>query len=41
MAIQLDHLVIPSHDRVAAAKSLAGLLKIPWQESRGPSPPST
>ena len=35
MAIQLDHLIIPSHDRVAAAKSLAGLLGVPWQESQG------
>jgi catechol 2,3-dioxygenase-like lactoylglutathione lyase family enzyme len=35
MAIQLDHLIIPSHDRVAAAKSLASLLGVPWQESQG------
>ena len=35
MAIQLDHVIVPSHNRVAAAKSLAGLLGVPWQESQG------
>ncbi len=35
MAIQLDHLIVPSHDRLAAAKLLAGLLGLPWEESRG------
>lgn len=34
MAIQLDHVIVPSHDP-AAAKSLAGLLDVPWQESQG------
>jgi hypothetical protein len=35
MAIRLDHLIVPSHDPLAAAKSLAGLLGVPWEESRG------
>jgi len=35
MAIQLDHVIVPSHDPVAGAKSLAGLLDVPWQESQG------
>ena len=39
MAIQLDHLIVPSHDPVAGAKSLAGLLGVPWQESQGPFTP--
>jgi hypothetical protein len=30
MAIQLDHLIVPSHDPAAGAKSLAGLLDVPW-----------
>ena len=41
MAIQLDHAIVPSRNRVAAAQSLAGLLGVPWQESQGPSPPCT
>jgi catechol 2,3-dioxygenase-like lactoylglutathione lyase family enzyme len=39
MAIQLDHLIVPSHDPVAGAKSLAGLLAVPWQEAQGPFTP--
>ncbi len=35
MTIRLDHLIVPSHDRVAAAKALAGLLDVPWAESQG------
>ena len=35
MAIRLDHIIVPSHDRVEAAKLLAGLLDVPWEESRG------
>lgn len=35
MAIQLDHVIVPSHDPVAGAKSLAGLLDVPWQKSQG------
>ena len=41
MAIHIDHVIVPSHNKVAAAKSLAGLLGVPWQESQGPSPPCT
>ena len=33
MTIELDHLLVPSHDRVASAKLLAGLLGVPWAES--------
>jgi len=39
MAIQLDHLIVPSRDPIARAKSLAGLLDVPWQESQGPFTP--
>ena len=35
MAIRLDHLIVPSHNRLAAAKLLASLLGVPWEESRG------
>ena len=30
MTIQLDHLIVPSHDRVAAARQLASVLGVPW-----------
>lgn len=30
MAIHLDHFIIPSRDRVAAARLLADLLGVPW-----------
>lgn len=33
MSIQLDHLLVPSHDRFAAAKQLGGLLGVPWSET--------
>lgn len=33
MTIHLDHAIIPSRDRRAAAKLLAGLLDVPWAES--------
>ena len=33
MGIELDHLLVPSHDRFAAAKQLAELLDVPWSES--------
>lgn len=33
MSIQLDHMIIPAHDRKAAAKLLAGILDVPWAES--------
>jgi hypothetical protein len=39
MAIQLDHLIVPSQDPVVGAKSLAGLLDVPWQEAQGPFTP--
>ena len=35
MTIQLDHVIVPSNDPLTAAKSLAGLLDVPWEESRG------
>ena len=35
MAIRLDHVIVPSHNRLAAATFLAGLLGVPWEESRG------
>ena len=35
MAIQLDHVIVPSHDRMAGAKFLAELLDVPWAESQG------
>ena len=41
MTVQLDHLIIPSHDRIAAAKLLAAILGVPWAEqgSVGPFSP--
>ncbi len=35
MAIQLDHLIVPSHDPVASAQSVADLLSVPWEAQRG------
>lgn len=35
MAILLDHLIVPSRDPVASARSLASLLGTPWEEERG------
>ena len=35
MAIQLDHVIVPSHDRLAGAKFLAEMLDVPWAESQG------
>jgi len=35
MAIRLDHLIVPSRNKVASAKFLAELLGVPWQESHG------
>jgi catechol 2,3-dioxygenase-like lactoylglutathione lyase family enzyme len=35
MAILLDHLIVPSRNPVAAARSLASLLGTPWEEERG------
>ena len=33
MSIELDHLLVPSRDRFAAAKQLADLLGVPWAET--------
>ena len=33
MTIHLDHLIVPSRNRIAAAKFLAELLGVPWAES--------
>jgi catechol 2,3-dioxygenase-like lactoylglutathione lyase family enzyme len=33
MAVQLDHILVPSRDKAAAAKLLAGLLGVPWSET--------
>lgn len=33
MSVCLDHLIVPSRDRVAAARLLAELLGVPWAES--------
>lgn len=33
MTIHLDHLLVPSRDKLAAAKRLAGLLGVPWSET--------
>jgi hypothetical protein len=35
MAIVMDHLIVPAHDAVASAKSLAELLGVPWEAARG------
>jgi catechol 2,3-dioxygenase-like lactoylglutathione lyase family enzyme len=36
MAIQLDHIIVPSRDPVAGAKLLAGLLGVPWEKAPSP-----
>ena len=33
MAIQLDHIIVPSRDGKAAAQLLASILGVPWAES--------
>jgi hypothetical protein len=33
MTIHLDHLLVPSRDRIAGAKLLADLLGVPWSET--------
>ena len=35
MAIQLDHVIVPSRQRAVSAKLLADLLGVPWEKSRG------
>ena len=32
MPIELDHLLVPARDKIAAARLLAGLLGVPWSE---------
>ena len=39
MALELDHMIVPSRNPIAAAESLARLLGVPWQESQGPFTP--
>lgn len=38
MAAHLDHLIVPSKDRVAAARLLAHLLGVPWAEQGAVGP---
>jgi hypothetical protein len=38
MPIFLDHLIVPSKDRVAAARQLAHLLDVPWAEQASVGP---
>jgi catechol 2,3-dioxygenase-like lactoylglutathione lyase family enzyme len=33
MSVQLDHLLVPARDKVAAARLLAQLLGVPWAET--------
>jgi hypothetical protein len=33
MAIELDHFIVSSHNRIASAKMLAETLGVPWQET--------
>lgn len=33
MSVQLDHLMVPSRDKVAAAKQLGELLGVPWSKT--------
>lgn len=41
MTVELDHLIVPASDRVAAARRLATLLGVPWaaQAAVGPFSP--
>ena len=36
MSIELDHLMVPSRDKIAGAKLLAELLDVPWSYAREP-----
>ncbi len=38
MPISLDHLIVPSRSRVAAARQLAGILGVPWAEQAAVGP---
>ena len=33
MSVQLDHLMVPARDKIAAAKLLAEILGVPWSET--------
>jgi hypothetical protein len=33
MPVQLDHFIVPSHNRIASAKMLADVLGVPWSET--------
>jgi hypothetical protein len=35
MAILLDHLIVPSRNPIASARSLAAILEVPWEAERG------
>ena len=35
MAILLDHVIVPSHDPLAAAGAVADILGVPWEEAVG------
>lgn len=40
MSIELDHTIVPSHHKIASAKRLAELLRVPWAETgAGPFSP--
>jgi catechol 2,3-dioxygenase-like lactoylglutathione lyase family enzyme len=34
--LELDHLIVPSHEPDAAAKLLAGILDVSWEPNHGP-----
>ena len=38
MAIHLDHIIVPSRDRVASARLIAELLEVQWSEACGVGP---
>jgi len=38
MSIRLDHIIVPSRDRKAAARLLAEILDVPWSEQAGVGP---
>ena len=35
MGLQLDHMIVPSHNKLEGAKLLAGLLDVPWAPAQG------
>lgn len=38
MTVELDHILVPSRDKVAAAKQLAELFDVPWSETTAGAP---